>query len=211
MSNERLRTFYDERRRKGPGLIALAVIGIINWIVSDVLNFSSLVSQLNIDMSAFKQVANVLLPEFGLFGTLFVFILFSNLLGVIPGFESPTMFPQVPLGCALVTFAYYNWMGIRANGIGRYLAHFAGPIPAMAPLMAPIELISHMARPLSLTVRLFANMYAGEQVTLVFISLAYLVAPALFMGLHVFVGFLQAYVFTLLTMTYVGQAVAHEH
>jgi F-type H+-transporting ATPase subunit a len=146
-----------------------------------------------------------------LFGTLFVFILFSNLLGVIPGLESPTMFPQVPLGCALVTFAYYNWMGIRANGIGRYLAHFAGPIPAMAPLMAPIELISHMARPLSLTVRLFANMYAGEQVTLVFISLAYLVAPALFMGLHVFVAFLQAYVFTLLTMTYVGQAVAHEH
>ena len=146
-----------------------------------------------------------------LFGTLFVFILFSNLLGVIPGLESPTMFPQVPLGCALVTFAYYNWMGIRANGIGRYLAHFAGPIPIMAPLMAPIELISHMARPLSLTVRLFANMYAGEQVTLVFISLAYLVAPALFMGLHVFVAFLQAYVFTLLTMTYVGQAVAHEH
>jgi|WetSurMetagenome_2_1015567.scaffolds.fasta_scaffold53017_2 hypothetical protein len=72
MSNERLRTFYDERRRKGPGLIALAVIGVINWIVSDVLNFSALVSQLNIDMSAFKQVANVLLPEFGLFGTLFV-------------------------------------------------------------------------------------------------------------------------------------------
>ncbi|HTP10321.1 MAG TPA: DUF1345 domain-containing protein [Anaerolineae bacterium] len=72
MTNERWRAFYDERRRQGPGLIALAIVGILNWIVSDVLNFSALVSQLNIDMSGFKQVANMLLPEFGLFGTLFI-------------------------------------------------------------------------------------------------------------------------------------------
>ena len=75
MSNERLRAFYDERRHKGPGLIALAIVGIINWIVSDVLNFSALVSRLNIDLPGFKQVANTLLPEFGLFGTLFVIAL----------------------------------------------------------------------------------------------------------------------------------------
>jgi hypothetical protein len=75
VTNERLRRFYDERRRKGPGLIALAIIGIINWIVSDVLNFSSLVSQLDIDLSGFKQVASTLLPEFGLFGALFVIAL----------------------------------------------------------------------------------------------------------------------------------------
>jgi len=75
MSSQRLRSFYNERRKKGPGLVALAIVGIINWIVSDVLNFSALVSQLNIDMSAFKQVANTLLPEFGLFGTLFVIAL----------------------------------------------------------------------------------------------------------------------------------------
>ena len=80
MTNERLRIFYDERRRKGPGLIALAIVGIINWIVSDVLNFSSLVSQLNIDMSGFKQIANTLLPEFGLFGVLFVMALICWLL-----------------------------------------------------------------------------------------------------------------------------------
>ena len=72
MSNEKLRAFYDDRRKKGPGLIALGVVGLINWIVSDVLNFSSLVSQLNIDTSGFKQIANTLLPDFGLFGTLFV-------------------------------------------------------------------------------------------------------------------------------------------
>jgi F-type H+-transporting ATPase subunit a len=144
------------------------------------------------------------------FATLFFFILISNLLGVIPTFESPTMFPYVPAGCALATFVFYNIQGVREQGVGKYLAHFAGPVPLMAPLMAPIELISHCARPLSLTIRLFANMYAGEQVTMVFLGLTYLVAPAAFMGLHVFVSFLQAYVFTLLTMVYVGQAVSHE-
>jgi F-type H+-transporting ATPase subunit a len=82
---------------------------------------------------------------------------------------------------------------------------------ALAPLMILIEIISHFARPLSLTVRLFANMFAGEKVTLTFLSLTFLVAPAVFMGLHLFVGFLQAYIFMLLAMIYVGGAVAHEH
>jgi len=151
-------------------------------------------------------------PKFlPLFGTLFIFILFANLLGVIPGFESPTMFPEVPAGCAMVAFAYYNLMGVRQQGLGKYLAHFAGPMPILAPLMIPIELVSHMARPLSLTIRLFANMYAGEQVTVVFLTLTSLVAPAVFMGLHVFVSFLQAYIFALMTMMYVAGAVAHEH
>jgi F-type H+-transporting ATPase subunit a len=101
-------------------------------------------------------------------------------------------------------------MGFRAQGVGKYLVHFAGPMPALAPVMVPIELISHLARPLSLTVRLFANMFAGEQVTLTFLSLTFLFAPAIFMGLHVFVAFLQAYIFMLLAMIYVGGAVAHE-
>lgn len=145
------------------------------------------------------------------FGTLFIFILFCNLLGTIPTFESPTMFPMVPCGLALSTFAYYNFMGMREHGPLKYMAHFAGPMPALAPLMFPIELVSHMARPLSLTVRLFANMFAGEQVTLAFLKLTLVFAPAVFMGLHVFVSLLQAYVFTLLTMIYVASAVAHEH
>jgi len=149
-------------------------------------------------------------PHLPFFGTIFLFILFCNLIGLIPGFESPTMFPYVPAGCAIAAFCFYHWAGIRAQGLGRYLAHFAGPVPLMAPIMIPIELVSHLGRPLSLTVRLFANMYAGEQITLVFISLTYLVVPALFMGLHVFVAFLQAYVFALLTMVYVGGAIAHE-
>jgi F-type H+-transporting ATPase subunit a len=145
------------------------------------------------------------------FGTLFIFILFMNLIGIIPGFESPTMTPAVPAGLALATFLFYNWTGFREHGVGRYLAHFAGPMPYLAPLMIPIEFISHLARPLSLTIRLYANMFAGERVTLAFLGLTYLVIPSVFMGLHVFVGFLQAYIFTLLTIIYVSGATAHEH
>jgi F-type H+-transporting ATPase subunit a len=145
------------------------------------------------------------------FGTVFIFLLFANLIGIIPGFESPTMIPSVPAGLALATFLYYNAMGVQANGVGKYLLHFAGPMPILAPLMIPIEFISHLARPLSLTIRLFANMYAGEQVTAVFLRLTFLFVPAVFMGLHVFVSLLQAYIFMLMTMMYVAGAVAHEH
>jgi F-type H+-transporting ATPase subunit a len=144
------------------------------------------------------------------FGTVFIFVLFANLIGVVPGFESPTMIPSVPAGLAVATFFYYNIMGVQANGLFKYAAHFAGPIWWMAPLMIPIEIVSHLARPLSLTIRLFANMYAGEQVTGVFLKLTLLLVPALFMGLHVFVSLLQAYIFMLLTMMYVGGAVAHD-
>jgi len=147
------------------------------------------------------------------FGTLFFFILFCNLLGVIPGFESPTMFmpAPVPAGCAMAAFLYYNIEGAREQGVFKYLAHFAGPVWWLAPLMIPIEIISHLARPMSLTIRLFANMFAGEQVTVIFLGLVPVVIPAIFMGLHVFVSFLQAYIFMLLTMVYVQGATAREH
>jgi F-type H+-transporting ATPase subunit a len=146
------------------------------------------------------------------FGTLFIFILFANLIGIVPGFESPTMSsPSVPAGLALAVFLYYNIMGIKAVGIGKYLTHFAGPMPLLSPLMIPIEIVSHLARPLSLTIRLWANMFAGEQVTLVFLKLTFVLLPAVFMGLHVFVSFLQAYIFMLLSMMYVAGATADEH
>ncbi len=144
------------------------------------------------------------------FGTLFVFILFGNLIGIIPTFESPTMFPAVPLGCALATFAYYNFVGASTQGMFHYLRHFAGPMPLLAPLMFPIEIISNCARPLSLTVRLFANMFAGEQVTIAFMGIMPLLIPLPFLALHIFVGVLQAYVFALLTMVYVGDVLPHE-
>jgi len=149
-------------------------------------------------------------PYMAFFGTIFIFILFSNLIGIIPTFESPTMFPPVPLGCALATFLYYNYVGVKEQGALHYLKHFAGPIPLMAPLMFPIEIISNLARPLSLTVRLYANIFAGEQVTMAFMGLVPLLIPLPFMGLHIFVAFLQAYVFCLLTMVYVGDVLPHE-
>ena len=145
------------------------------------------------------------------FGTIFLFVLFCNLAGLIPGFESPTMFHYVPAGIAVAAFLYYNFAGMQEQGVVKYMAHFAGPMPLLAPLMVPIEIVSNLARPLSLTIRLFANMYAGEQVTLVFLSLIPLILPAAFMGLHLFVSFLQAYIFMLLTMVYVAGATAHDH
>jgi F-type H+-transporting ATPase subunit a len=142
--------------------------------------------------------------------TLFIFILLCNLLGVIPGFESPTAVPIVPLGCAICAFLYYQAQGFKHAGVG-YLKHFAGPMPALAPLMLPIELISHLARVLSLTIRLFANMFAGDMVTLVFISLLPIVFPIPFLILHIFVSLLQAYIFVLLTTVYLQGAVGEEH
>jgi len=143
------------------------------------------------------------------FGTLFLFILFSNLIGVIPGLESPTQVVYVPAGCALLAFSYYNFHGLREHG-AMYIKQFMGPKWWLAPLMLPIEIASHLARPLSLTVRLFANMFAGEKLTLIFLSLTYFIGPAVFMGLHVFVSLIQAYVFSLLATVYVAGAVSHE-
>jgi F-type H+-transporting ATPase subunit a len=144
------------------------------------------------------------------FGTIFLFVLFMNVLGLIPGFASPTGSPQVPLGLAVVTFLFYHATGLRANGAG-YIKQFLGPMLWLAWLMLPIEFVSHFARPLSLTVRLWANMFAGEEVYLTFLGLTKLVIPVIFIGLHLFVSILQAYIFMLLAMVYVGGAVSHEH
>ncbi len=146
----------------------------------------------------------------GYFGALFLFILVMNLIGIIPGFESPTQSPSVPLALAVTTFLYYNALGIGHHGFG-YVKQFLGPIWWLAWLMLPIEIISHLARPMSLTIRLYANMFAGEQVTGAFMSAVHLVVPVVFMGLHVFVAFLQAYIFMILAMIYVRGAVSHEH
>jgi len=147
------------------------------------------------------------------------FILCCNLLGVIPGFESPTATPVVPLGCAVCAFVYYQTQGFKHTGIG-YLKHFFGPsdpnmswvikLP-LSILMFPIELISHTARMLSLTIRLYANMFAGDMVTLVFFSLVPIGVPILFLGLHIGVSLLQTYIFVLLTTVYLAGAVAEEH
>jgi len=143
--------------------------------------------------------------------SLFVFILVCNLIGLVPGFESPTADPSVPLGCAVISFVYYNLMGVRKQGPLHYALHFTGPVWWLAWLMLPIEIISHLARMLSLTIRLFANMFAGDMVTLVFFSLVPLGVPVLFLGLHIGVSFLQAYIFVLLVTVYLAGAVETAH
>jgi F-type H+-transporting ATPase subunit a len=142
--------------------------------------------------------------------TLGCFILTCNLIGLIPGFESPTAVPVVPLGCAVVAFVYYQAQGFKHAGLA-YLKHFAGPMWGLAPLMVPIEIVSHLARVLSLTVRLFANMFAGDMVTWVFFSLIPIGIPIIFLGLHIGVSLLQTYIFVLLTTVYLAGAVAEEH
>lgn len=140
----------------------------------------------------------------------FLFILLANLLGLVPGLESPTANPVVPLGLALVTFVYYHIHGIRSNG-GGYIKQFLGPVWWLAPLMFIIEVVSHLARVLSLTVRLYANMFAGDLVTLAFFSLVPIGIPLIFMGLHLMVAGIQAYVFMLLATIYLSLAVSHDH
>ena len=141
---------------------------------------------------------------------LFLFILLSNLMGLIPGLESPTANVVVPLGFALVTFFYYHLNGIRANGWA-YIKQFLGPVWWLYPLLFPIEIISHCSRVLSLTVRLYANMFAGDLLTLAFFSLVPIGIPLVFLGLHLGVAVIQAYVFFLLGAIYLSMAVAHDH
>jgi F-type H+-transporting ATPase subunit a len=143
---------------------------------------------------------------------LLLFILFCNCFGLFPGVDTPTANPSVPLGLALFTFAYYNWNGLRAQGLIGYFKHFMGPVWWIAPLMFPIEIISHLARIMSLTVRLYANMFASDLLTVVFFSLVPPAIPIIFLGLHFGVALIQAYIFMLLTTIYLAEATAHpEH
>ena len=142
---------------------------------------------------------------------IFLFIVINNLLGLIPGIVTPTSAPVVPLGVALCTFVYYHFYGFKEQGFVGYLKHFAGPIWWIAWLLFPIEIISHCARVMSLTIRLYANIFAGDLVTLVFFSLIPIGFPVVFLGLHLAVSLLQAYIFVLLATVYLAGAVAEEH
>jgi len=142
-------------------------------------------------------------------GTVGLFILSCNLLGLIPGLMSPTAKLNVTIGCALTVFFYYHAQGIKAQGLFKYLKHFMGPIPAIAPLMIPIELISHFSRVVSLSIRLFSNIFAEEVLIVVIASIVPLFLPLPFMALSIFTAFLQAFVFVLLTCIYLASAVEH--
>ncbi len=154
-------------------------------------------------------------------GTLGIFILLGNLLGLIPTFAAydpvykielgPTGFKSIPLGCAIAAFIYYNYQGVRHHGLLGYVKALSGPLWWLSWLIFPVEVISNAFRLLSLTTRLWANMFVGGLLEHVFGSLVAIFVPALVMGLHVFVSFIQAYIFVLLPAVYLSMAVAEEH
>ena len=159
-------------------------------------------------------IVDIMGPEgrhyLSLIGTLFLFILVCNLEGLIPGFDYPTANINTTLALALVTFTATHYIGIKRHGIG-YIKHFMGPLWALAPLMLPIELISHFARVMSLTFRLFGNMVAKHKLLLVLALLAPYIAPVPILGLGLLVSFVQALVFALLTMLYFSGSVEAAH
>ncbi|HPQ68698.1 MAG TPA: F0F1 ATP synthase subunit A [bacterium] len=153
-----------------------------------------------------------------LIGGLTFVILFNNLLGLIPGFYTATDNWNTTLALALVVFVLYHYYGVKTHGVLKYLDHFLGPLEGktkwiMAPLMFPIELISHFARPMSLSLRLFGNMFGDHKVFAVFMGLVAvpLVYPLPFLALGLLVAIVQTLVFIMLTMVYIGLATAQEH
>ena len=146
--------------------------------------------------------------------TMFVFILSGNLMGLVPGLKSPTSNINVTLGCALTVAVYYHIQGVKEQGLGHYLKHFAAPPGAplfIAPIMLPIEIISHISRVLSLSLRLFGNIFGEDLVILILFSIVPFLVPLPMMFLGIITASLQAFIFVLLTTIYLGGAVATEH
>jgi len=145
-----------------------------------------------------------------LVATVGLFIFCCNILGLVPGFMSPTSKLNVTVGCALAVFVYYHWQGIRSQGFLKYLKHFTGPSPLLAPFLLPIEIISHFSRPVSLSVRLFGNIFAEELLIVVIASIFPFILPLPFMAVAIFTAIVQAFVFVLLSCIYLAGAVTHE-
>ena len=148
---------------------------------------------------------------FPFIATLFIFILTCNLMGLIPGFFSATANINTPLSMALCTFVFTHYLGVKYHGV-KYIKHFLGPIPWLAPLFFPIEIIGHCARVLSLTLRLFGNIMGEDLVLAILLLLAgKFLAPLPMMFLAVFTSTVQAFIFTLLAMMYFAGSMEHAH
>ncbi|AXH08751.1 F0F1 ATP synthase subunit A [Malaciobacter halophilus] len=155
-----------------------------------------------------EKNARIYMP---LIGSLGLVIFLSNMTGVIPGFESPTANINFTLSLALIVFVYYNYLGIKKNGFVNYFKHFMGPMPALAPLMFPIEIISHLSRIVSLSFRLFGSIRGDDMFLMVLLMLVPWIVPlAGFFMLAAF-GFLQAFIFMILTYVYIAGSIMMEH
>lgn len=145
-----------------------------------------------------------------MFGAVFLYVFINNLAGLLPGMTPATDNFNTTIAVGIFIFVTYNYLGLKENGVA-YLKHFLGPMLVLAPLMLPIELISHGVRPISLGLRLAGNMTGDHTVLGIFLDLTKLGVPIVFYGLGLFVCFVQAFVFTLLSMVYVSMATAHDH
>jgi F-type H+-transporting ATPase subunit a len=150
------------------------------------------------------------LKYFPVIATFGMLILVSNLMGLIPGLMAPTASTSVTFALGISSFVYYNAIGIKENGLVGHLRHFAGPIPWLAVLMFPIELVSNLVRPMSLGIRLFGNLFGDEQILGTIFGLVRWILPALIMPLSVFVAFMQTFIFVLLSIIYISE-VSHHH
>jgi F-type H+-transporting ATPase subunit a len=150
------------------------------------------------------------LAYFPMIATLALFILVSNLIALVPGFMPPTANLNTNAALALAVFTMTHIIGLKQHGLS-YIKQFTGPIWWLVPLMLPIEIIGHLARPLSLTLRLFGNMYGHEIVLMIFLSLAPALVPIPMMLMGILVAFIQAFVFTLLSMIYFAGALEEAH
>jgi F-type H+-transporting ATPase subunit a len=154
-----------------------------------------------------QEAARRYLP---LVATIGLFVGIANLVGVVPGFEAPTGFLEMPLTLALAVFVYYNFEGIRRQGVVKYFKHFLGPVWWLYWLMFPIEIVSHFSRLVSLSFRLFGNVKGDDMFLMVILMLAPWVLPMIPFALLTFMAFLQAFIFMMLTYVYLGGAVAVE-
>jgi len=163
---------------------------------------------IGIAKSAIPEHAEHYVP---LLATLFAFVLTANVLGLVPGFAPPTYTFNITFALGCVTFGAYHAYGVKAQGLGTYLKHFLGPVAFIAPLMLIIEIFSHAFRPVSLGVRLYANMFADHTVIEIFTDLTRVLIPVAFYALGFFVCLVQSFVFTMLSAIYIAGAVTHEH
>ncbi|MEA3228163.1 MAG: F0F1 ATP synthase subunit A [Campylobacterota bacterium] len=145
-----------------------------------------------------------------LVATIGLFVAIANLIGIVPGFEAPTAFLEMPLTLALVVFVYYNYEGIKRQGVVKYFKHFMGPVWWLYWLMFPIEIVSHFSRLVSLSFRLFGNVKGDDMFLMVILMLAPWFLPMIPFALLTFMALLQAFIFMMLTTVYLGSAIAVE-
>ncbi len=162
------------------------------------------------DVMGTDDLARKYLP---LVATIGIFVFVNNVIGIIPGFESPTSNINLTLVLALIVFFYYNYEGVKENGFKKYFGHFMGPVPVLAPLMFPIEIISHLSRIVSLSFRLFGNIKGDDLFLAVVLALAPWIAPLPAYALLTFMALLQTFIFMILTYVYLSSAViiSEEH